>query len=303
MTLSSACSDPQFDPRTLAEQVEHLIALPEVCLQLQALLEDERASARDFAQLIACDAALTARLLHLTNSATFARYGEVDSVAKAITLIGVDELYHLAVAASAANLYRGPVPLEVDLHAFWARNVHCALAARLLGRLRSHPRREQLFTAGLLHHLGWLALYESVPQLAVELATAPASEPVWRQEQNRLGYPLTAVSAALMERWAMPPRLVQPVAGLHAPLSLCPDHQGAGAIIHIAHRVALHLEQDSVSDATSEGYLGLIDPVAWKLSGLRPAVLPEVVRYVSAESWELTSVFLSGAVSVAHPTV
>ena len=73
-------------------------ALPEVCIRIRAVLDDPRSSAEDLGALISVDPSLTAKVLRLANSALFRFPSQVESISKAISVIGGEALYNLVVA-------------------------------------------------------------------------------------------------------------------------------------------------------------------------------------------------------------
>ena len=90
-------------PQDLVAHNVRLVSLPEVCVQVQTLADSPHTSAADFGEVIGNDTALTSRLLKLVNSAYFSLPGKIDSVSRAVNMIGMRELRNLTMAASAAE--------------------------------------------------------------------------------------------------------------------------------------------------------------------------------------------------------
>ena len=75
-------------PRQLIREAGDLVSLPEVCVRINQLVDDPTSSAQEIGQVISQDTALTARLLKIVNSAFYGFPGRIDTIARAITMIG-----------------------------------------------------------------------------------------------------------------------------------------------------------------------------------------------------------------------
>ena len=84
----------------------------------------------------------------------------VDTVSRAISLVGIQQVHDLVLATSVARTFR-----NMDMKKFWLRSVYCALIAQKLAELSSSIDRERMFVAGLLHDIGHLILYCELPEL------------------------------------------------------------------------------------------------------------------------------------------
>ena len=96
---------PKMNARELAANVTELTTLPDVYQQIRALADDPHASLKQFADVVSMDAAISARLLRLVNSPFYGLPGKVDSVLRAINLIGTDELCNLVLASSIGGRF------------------------------------------------------------------------------------------------------------------------------------------------------------------------------------------------------
>ena len=59
----------QITPESLVADVRDLVSLPEIAVQVNAMVEDPRTSAADIGEVISRDPSMTARLLRIANSA------------------------------------------------------------------------------------------------------------------------------------------------------------------------------------------------------------------------------------------
>ncbi|NOX91628.1 MAG: HDOD domain-containing protein [Gammaproteobacteria bacterium] len=116
----------------LLSNVEQLISLPAAYVRLNELVEDPTSSADDIAHVITQDVALTARLLRVANSPLYGLSTQIDTVSRAVTVLGTQQVRDLALATSACKSFDG-IPNElVSMESFWEHSILCALCARTL---------------------------------------------------------------------------------------------------------------------------------------------------------------------------
>jgi putative nucleotidyltransferase with HDIG domain len=228
-----------FTANDLLNAVGDALALPETCQRINEMVGDEQYSAADIAELILLDPGLTTRLLKIANSPFFGFPSHIDSVPKAITIIGTEELRQLVLATSAVDMF-STLPNElVSMETFWRHSLRCAVIARTIAAFLKEPEVEHYFTAGLLHDIGYLVIYRELPELAEKTQDHCAQNRgiVYIVEQEIIGFDHAEVGAELLRRWKLPPAQVEAVACHHTP-SLARQFPRQAAIIHIANYLA-----------------------------------------------------------------
>ena len=152
-----------IDTQILAEDVGQLVAFPDVYLRLGPLLDDPDVSAPQIAQLISQDPALSLRVLRIANSPFFGLSREVDTVARAVTVLGMARVRE-AVLACAAGQVLTEIPNDViTIEDFWHHSIYCGLIAQALATRSSRVMEDFAFVAGLLHDIGQLVLFNRYP--------------------------------------------------------------------------------------------------------------------------------------------
>jgi HD-like signal output (HDOD) protein len=255
------------DVERLVGDVATLVSLPEVVLRVNALVDDPKSSAEEIGRAVAQDAALTARLLTLANSAMFGLSRKVDSISRAISVLGTRQVRDLTLGLSATRAFAG-IPNElVSMGSFWHHSVLCAISARLVAGACPRARPESSFVAGLLHDVGQLVLFNKLPDQcrAALLMTidAPNDPELYVCERELLGFDHAAVGGALARHWRLPPSLVECIEFHHEP-ARAQAHPLDAAVVHIANSVAVlaEVESDEWEDAPQ------IQPAAWEVTGL-----------------------------------
>lgn len=241
-------------PQDLVTRNVKLVSLPEVCLQVQSLADSPHTTAADIGNVVGKDTALTARLLKLVNSAYFSLPRRIDTISRAVSLIGMRELRNLTMAASAAEVFaRIPGDL-IDMAAFWQHSVYCGLAARNLGQRCHVLHSERLFTAGLLHDVGRLLMLMKLPD---EIGKAQAMRQhstmhICDIERALVGFDHAEAGESLLAYWNMPANLCASVRYHHRPQEAL-DARLEAALIHIADMLT-HAAQESKDPLGSQFY-------------------------------------------------
>ncbi|GAB6042948.1 HDOD domain-containing protein [Endothiovibrio diazotrophicus] len=255
----------------LVEDVAELVSLPEVCSRVNQLVDDPEIGIPHLADAIGQDPALTVRLLRVANGPLYGFSGSVHTVPHACDLLGRERVRELLLATTASHLFDGLPNELVSTEDFWRHSLYCALAAR---HLASHTalavEPEVLFTAGMLHDVGDLVLFNRMPEAArsalLLAMEGPGDPEIQEAERQVFGFEHSQVGAALARRWQLPPLIVECIEYHHAP-ERAPQHPEAAAVVHIANTVAYWAELNS----HDRGEAPQIHPEAWELTGLTAA--------------------------------
>lgn len=278
-------------PEALVENISGLVTLPDVYLRINRLIEDPNSSSGDIAEAIGQDASFTVKLLKLANSALYRFPSSVDTVAKAVAIIGTSQIRSLALSLSVANSFDGLPNCLVSMQNFWKHSLLCALVARHLCKLARRCDADGLFTAGVLHDIGELIIFNRLPEQSREVLMMVLDSQeeiaVAEAEQRLIGFDHGAVGSALARRWNLPMLLQECIAWHHQPAK-AEKHPREVAMIHIANALAQMAEVDDLDCEDAPP----IDPAAWETAGLDPEVIEEAVRAAQQEFVEIEQLFL-----------
>jgi len=203
----------------LADDVDGLVSPPDVCMRLFEMIHSPKTGANEIAEVVSVDPSLTARLLRIANSAFYGFSRKIDTVSRAVTIIGNGELYNLVLSISAVKSFTSIPNDLVSMETFWRHSVYAGLLARALAQRINVLHPERLFVAGLLHDIGSLVLYYERPDVMRDLLlVADGDEEVlYRAEQEQLGFSHATLAGYLLEKWRLPDELQQAVLWHHEP--------------------------------------------------------------------------------------
>jgi len=196
---------------------DKLLALPEVAMRLQSLLHDKKSSIADIAEVVSLDPVLTSKLLKLANSALYNFTAKIDTIPRAINIIGSDAVYNLALANSTLETFN-KVPTDViDLGSFWRQSVDCALIAKQLSRTVDNKNSERLFVTGLLHNIGELICVLELPEIARQVANVSSPSQRISKQQELLGFAYPQLTMEFMKLWCFPAEIYEIAGNINHP--------------------------------------------------------------------------------------
>lgn len=278
--------------RKLVKGVDKLVSLPEVCFLVNDLVNDPLSDIEDIGHVISQDPDLTARLLKLVNSSFYGFPQRIETVTRAILMVGLKELQNMVWASSAVETFSKLPPKQINMASFWRHSIFTAVVGRILARECNVLHPERIFVAGLLHEIGRMLFYIKAPKQAARVLTAEEEAPdrdVTLIEQEILGMDHAEVAAALFEQWNFPPSLVEAVQFHHQP-ALADEFALEAAILNVANVMA-HALESGEEDALEEN----CDPHAWKLLNIPDERVKRILHEAVLQFLEALELLLPGA--------
>jgi len=217
------------------KKVTDLISLPEIYLKVRRLIDDKNSDISDFAEVISVDPNLSARVLRVVNSAYFGFQEPVDSIARALNMIGIDQLHNMVLGVSAVSSLDLPNDI-LPLKPFWHSSLYCGVLTRLMADRLRLERSERLFVAGLLHNIGSLVLCAKFPDHAREAIklSVQMGLPLHEVQQQMLDCHYGDIGAMLMANWKLSPALQTIIRFQPNPVA-APDQRLETSLLHLTH--------------------------------------------------------------------
>ncbi|MDH5436621.1 MAG: HDOD domain-containing protein [Gammaproteobacteria bacterium] len=277
-------------PRELLTGDVRLASLPEVFTRVNNLIDDPKSSAADIGHLISEDPSLTIRLLKIVNSAFYGFPSKIDTVSRAITIVGTSELRDLILATSVIKVFNSIPEDLLNMNDFWKHSVACALIAHILASKRHDEDLEPLFVSGLLHDVGKLVIYMRIPELGRETLARKKFNHVdlCTAERDVLGFDHAELGGELASLWKLPDLLQQTLRFHHSPQK-AESHQAEVAIINLA---------DQIAKVVALGKGGVIngempkDEALWAATGLSSNVLESTLQEAELQFEETIKLIL-----------
>jgi len=276
-SISSEQQGQRLKAADLVSGVVRLVSLPEVCIRVNEMMDEASTSASDIGKVISQDTGLTARLLKIVNSSFYGFPSKIETVTRAVTVIGLRELRGLVLAASAIETF-SKIPNEIlNMVQFWRHSVYCGVVAQLLADRCHVLHSERLFVAGLLHDIGKLILCHRLPSESKIVMEKMKTEQLldFEVEQDIIGFDHADVGGELIKAWQMPTSLEQALRYHHDPaqaheitMEIC--------LVHMANVITGWAEQEL--DVDVEINVQPISQVAWDVTGLDESVIEPILK-------------------------
>ncbi|SEK94698.1 HD-like signal output (HDOD) domain, no enzymatic activity [Colwellia chukchiensis] len=194
-----------------AQQASEIFILSDSFVRIKELIDDESSTIDDIAEIILLDPALTGSILKLANSSFFNYPGKIDTVSKALLVLGITEVYNLVIAFFTKKAFKA-LALDSDyLDDFWCKSVDCALILKYIGEQLDVANAERLFILGLLHNLGELVIQQLAPEKGNVANKYAAPELPWQAQVQQLGFSYAECSAELLKQWQLPFNIIEPI--------------------------------------------------------------------------------------------
>jgi putative nucleotidyltransferase with HDIG domain len=171
-------------------------------------------------QLISYEPSLTAQILRLCNSASFAGQRAPDDIFEAVSRVGFYQVYCMvATLFGARTKSMEGVDQGLNADELWRHSVAVAVSAGVAAD-ETGQTKAVAFTAGLLHDIGKLVLASVERQRYAALIQRAKDEGLLLTDLERsvLMMDHAEVSGELMQRWNLPPEIVAAVRHHHDPV-------------------------------------------------------------------------------------
>lgn len=195
-----------------------LPSLPGMILRLNQALEN-KAGSNELAEIIKHDAKLTAAIMGLVNSPIFSLPNEVETLSRAITVLGTREISSLALGARIVSMFEDHAPQGLPIRTFWKHSISCGVFAHDIAKYCGRPEPEKYLVAGLLHDLGRLMLFSQYPDLAKVAFALQESKciPLHKSEMNLFDVDHAMVGGVFLSGWNLPKSVVHSALYHHEP--------------------------------------------------------------------------------------
>jgi HD-like signal output (HDOD) protein len=275
------------------QRCSQIATLPSVTVQIIRLSDDPDSTLEDLNKVVASDPVLGARILRLVNSAYYGLSGKINTIDRALLLLGLKAVKNIAIAASLFKLFRAEHNRGgFDPRSLWTHSVAVATGAGRLARHTNLVSADEAFLAGLMHDIGIVVELQTCGPAFAKLLQQLANDQSMTfraAEQETLGVTHEAFGAGLCQAWNFPTTL-QLVAGYHhRPWELPEAHRRLPALVHVADilaaKAALGYARTVETHAVDENLLQILSlnqADLNKIAAELPAAVQESQQILSA---------------------
>ena len=256
--------------RRLSE--EEMPALANTAQKIADLAEDENSNINDLAEIISQDAAMTANVLRLTNSAYHIPSSKNNTINRALVMLGFNEVRTMCLTVSVLKQMTEKSS-HSQLTKLMGRAFHAAVQARSLAIQRGERAPEEVFISALMYNLGEMAFWcfggEQAEKLGKELekpgtSTQEASEKI-------LGFSLEELTLGLSAEWGLGSLLEDVIIGDDT------DNPRCQAVL-LGHKVATAVEEGWGSPEAAAAMQELAEYTGVSVDTLAPTIRENAVE-------------------------
>ena len=276
--------------KEMVREEVRLSSFPDIYFRITEVLNSPNSSASHIADVVGLDPSLSAKLLKLVNSSFYGFPSKIDSIPRAIAILGTNELTTLALGISAVQFFKGICPGFVDMKSFWMHSIACGIFARVFAGNKVGLSEERFFVAGLLHDIGRLVMLRKLPH-AMSQAMGMARKkgiPLFKAERAVIGFDHARVGGLLLEEWKFPVSLVGIIKNHHAP------GRGKNMLDPTVIQVADILAVAMMYGSSGSHVVPELRDNAWDVLGVSTNVLSLAVSQADRQLHDIVQTFLEG---------
>lgn len=278
-----------WTPEKLAQKILTIASLPTAYIRLGEIINDPDSSITDIVTLISGDIGLSVRLMKLVNSAFFGYPSKIDSLSRAVTVIGSKQLQDLVLATSVVDMFENVPNHLVTMESFWKHSIACGVIARVLANYRREFNVERAFVSGLLHDIGRIIMLMIIPDLTTTSFNIARSQNrlLYQTGKEMIGFDHAEAGGALLRQWQLPEQIVYATEYHHNP-SAANRFKADVALIHIADIIADAL----LTSSSGEIFVSPLNSEAWDELGLSVNVLEPLLLEFTQQYKDTLSVVM-----------
>ena len=220
------------------KDIEELPPAPKTLSEVLHKLDAISTSAKTLEDIIKQDPVLTAKILKIANSPYYGLSGEVNSISKAVVVLGIEEIRNLVIALSVTSTFSGTVEIkQFTANDLWLHSVGVGYCSKLLGERCGDLDTEELFTIGLIHDIGrFLMPIYFKEELEQALATSEEKGVGLVDAEIQHGISHAEIGALLAAWWKFSDMVITSIRYHHAPKG-AGDHVKGASVIYVADQL------------------------------------------------------------------
>lgn len=220
------------------KKIHDLPTISFVASQINAEEKKESLTAKSLSEIIARDPALTSKVLKLANSAYYGLIKQVNTLDRAVTVLGFNTIKSLALTVAVYNFFKSDLGKSVDIKGLWFHSLGCAVASKALISMSDPKLGEQAFVAGIIHDIGTIAIAHYLPEDMAEIIRLlhDLQSPRIEIEKDILGFTHQRIGGLLADQWNFPDEYIEAIKYHHGPFpSKIDDNPVSGQLIRAVY--------------------------------------------------------------------
>ncbi len=267
--------------KNLIKKTGGIPSLPEIIQKVNRTVSDDNATADQLGKIIEKDQALTSKVLRLANSSYYGLSRHVDSISRAITILGFNSVSSMALAVSVGGMFAGKGREgSIALTDLWEHSLACGIGAKAVMDNVQNSSTDKAFLGGILHDVGKVLINMKFQQeqKAVISSVCGGGIKLLDAERQILGFTHAEIGAIMGELWNFPKDIVETVRYHHRPLSARISRDTVCAV-HMGNEIVKAM---GLGKSTEPHVLPVMEE-EWKCLEIKQAELPKIISAIHDE--------------------
>lgn len=237
--------------------ISRMPSLPITATKILEICNSPDTSPNDLNRVISLDPVLTGRVLKLINSTHYSLPKKVNSLTRAIIILGLNTVKNLAMSTAALLSLDGKQSFQaLSMDEFWTHSLCAGVTAKSIAAIKGIPvrEREEYFVAGLLHDVGKIPLNKHFSDKYLQALNLAKLEqdPLHRAENKTFGLDHCVVGKMIAENWCLSEAIQDSLCHHHNPEEAKEENRQLVAIVALANTYANIFEIGSSGDPFPE---------------------------------------------------
>ena len=197
----------------LINKLKDIPAMPNVIIKILQVMKNETSNITDLAEMISYDQALCVKVLALVNSAYYGFTQQINSLQRALPLLGLQKIKNIVVAVAMRPMFLNQGDKEL-----WEHSIRVAVGCEYFAKMTKIADEDDAFVIGFLHDIGKIVLnmgdhnkYLKVKQFVEDGSDIIETEKMFFKTSH------VQTGALLAKRWQLPILITNAVKYHHNP--------------------------------------------------------------------------------------
>jgi putative nucleotidyltransferase with HDIG domain len=223
--------------------------LPHIAIKLTKLISDENSTMQDFEKMIKMDPTLVLRLLRGANSPYYGLRQKVNSISRAVVVIGINNLRNMIVTEGLKEIFKDKKSENVfSRNRLWLHCSAVSICSQMIMERIFGLNGEDAFLCGILHDIGMIVEDQTEPDLFYRVCNTydENSKPITDYEKEIVGTDHCAIGYLLAKDWQLPIEIQEGIQRHHKML----DHVSPSSltgVIQLAEFIVSQLDYTAIS--------------------------------------------------------
>ena len=222
--------------------------LPHIAIKLTKLISDENSTMQDFEKMIKMDPTLVLRLLRGANSPYYGLRQKVNSISRAVVVIGINNLRNMIVTEGLKEIFKDKKSENVFSRSrLWLHCSAVSICSQMIMERIFGLNGEDAFLCGILHDIGMIVEDQTEPDLFYRVCNTydENSKPITDYEKEIVGTDHCAIGYLLAKDWKLPIEIQEGIQRHHKML----DHVSPSSltgVIQLAEFIVSQLDYTAI---------------------------------------------------------